>query len=119
MEGVRILAGHAVFNTTYNWGFNAVGLVLGLFAIFCLVLTIIDLVDGEDTLVVGAVFVLMLSFGSYFCFATANSEKVLSHIEYKVIIEDNVEFNEFLSHYEILEQDGEIYTVKEKGDMNE
>ena len=26
---------------------------------------------------------------------------------------------EFLSHYEILDQEGEIYTVKEKGDMNE
>lgn len=119
MEGVRILAEHVVFNTTYNWGFSVAGLVLGLFAIFCLVLTIIDLVYGEDTLEVGVVFVLMFSFGSCFFFATANSEKVLSHIEYKVIIEDNVEFNEFLSHYEILEQDGEIYTVKEKGDMNE
>jgi hypothetical protein len=41
---------------------------------------------------------------------------VFSHIEYKVIIEDNVEFKEFINYYEILDQEGEIYTVKEKGE---
>lgn len=33
---------------------------------------------------------------------------------YDVIIGDNVSFNEFNEHYEIIEQNGNIYTVKEK-----
>ena len=37
-----------------------------------------------------------------------------SHIEYKVTIDDSVSMNEFLDKYEILGQEGKIYTVKEK-----
>ena len=33
---------------------------------------------------------------------------------YKVTISDEVSMNEFMDKYEILEQDGKIYTVKEK-----
>jgi hypothetical protein len=33
---------------------------------------------------------------------------------YKVIISDEVSMNEFMGKYEILNQDGKIYTVKEK-----
>ena len=34
--------------------------------------------------------------------------------EYKVVIDDSVSMNEFLDKYEILDQEGKIYTVKEK-----
>ena len=40
--------------------------------------------------------------------------KAYSHIEYKVTIDDSVSMNEFLDKYEILDQEGKIYTVKEK-----
>ena len=33
---------------------------------------------------------------------------------YDVIIGDNVSFNEFAEQYEIISQNGSIYTVKEK-----
>ena len=58
------------------------------------------------------------------CFLTAVTLCVLinttdclnefSHIEYKVTIDDSVSMNEFLDKYEILDQEGKIYTVKEK-----
>lgn len=35
-------------------------------------------------------------------------------VEYKVTIDDSVSMNEFLDKYEILDQEGKIYTVKEK-----
>lgn len=34
--------------------------------------------------------------------------------QYKVTISDEVNFNEFVEKYEIIEQDGKIYTVREK-----
>ena len=38
----------------------------------------------------------------------------VDHIEYKVTIDDSVSMNEFLDKYEIIDQEGKIYTVKEK-----
>ena len=39
--------------------------------------------------------------------------KEIDYVEKKVILEDTVQMNEFLNHYEILDQDGEIYIVPE------
>lgn len=36
------------------------------------------------------------------------------HTEYKVTIDDSVGFNEFTSHYEILSNDGDVYTVRDR-----
>lgn len=36
------------------------------------------------------------------------------YTEYKVICSDTVDFNEFNQKYEILEQEGKIYTIREK-----
>ena len=40
--------------------------------------------------------------------------KEYSHTEYKVTIDDSVSMNEFLDKYEIIDQEGKIYTVKER-----
>ena len=40
--------------------------------------------------------------------------KEIDYVEKKVILEDTVQMNEFLNHYEILDQDGEIYIVRER-----
>lgn len=37
-----------------------------------------------------------------------------SYTEYKITIDEDVNFLEFYNKYEILETDGDIYTVKEK-----
>ena len=42
------------------------------------------------------------------------SKTDISYIEYKVTIDDSVSMNEFLYKYEILDQEGKIYTVKER-----
>ena len=34
---------------------------------------------------------------------------------YKITIDDSVSMNEFLENYEILDQEGKIYTVRERG----
>jgi hypothetical protein len=38
----------------------------------------------------------------------------VNYIELKVTIDDSVLMNEFLDKYEILDQEGKIYTVKER-----
>ena len=55
-----------------------------------------------------------LFFGVLGTAYTASETDVVDHIEYKVTIDDSVSMNEFLDKYEILDQEGKIYTVKEK-----
>lgn len=37
-----------------------------------------------------------------------------SHKTYKVIVDDNVSFNDFIEKYVIVDQDGQIYEVRER-----
>ena len=43
----------------------------------------------------------------------------LNYVKYQVTISDEVSLNEFMDKYEILDQEGKIYTVKEKENNNE
>ena len=116
MTGVEILSSSEVvaastFNGTAFWiGFIImIGIVLmaGVIAtagagyekgliLFCLIIGIIS----------GAFVGVM--FGGLFQTPTSYET------HYKVTIDDSVSMNEFLDKYEILDQEGKIYTVKEK-----
>ena len=43
-----------------------------------------------------------------------DNKNSIHHMEHKVIINDSVKMNDFLEHYEILDQEGKIYTVRER-----
>ena len=57
---------------------------------------------------------LCFFFGALITVITATESDTIDHIEYKVTIDDSVSMNEFLDKYEILDQEGKIYTVKER-----
>ena len=59
-------------------------------------------------------FCLLLAFVSIIISILGGiySKTDINYIEYKVTINDSVSMNEFLDKYEILEQEGKIYTVK-------
>ncbi len=66
---------------------------------------------------------LINGIGFIICFITflalgmiddTNYLKEYSYTEYKVTIDDSVSMNEFLDKYEILDQEGKIYIVKER-----
>jgi hypothetical protein len=117
MEGVRILAENAVYDTVYSFGFDPILIFCVCVLIFGVYL-LIGSICNEDYFIgiLSALLCLVAIYSSYVIASTANGTEVFSHIEYKVIIEDNVEFKEFINYYEILDQEGEIYTVKEKGE---
>lgn len=43
-----------------------------------------------------------------------STQNVYDHTEYQVVIHDDTDFLEFTSKYEILDQQGKIYTIREK-----
>ena len=51
---------------------------------------------------------------TFFCFKTDNLIENFDYMEYKVLISEEVNFIEFNQKYEIIEQEGEIFTIKER-----
>ena len=49
----------------------------------------------------------------------STSTEELDHYEYKVAIDDSVPMKEFLSKYEIINQEGEIFTIVERENEDE
>lgn len=48
------------------------------------------------------------------CFGINKQVNPETHNEYKVLISDEVSWNEFNEKYEVIDQEGKIYTIKEK-----
>ena len=118
MEGVRILASEevAIAWETWNWGafwaavvlFFIIGLVAGItfgfqeqdFSAF-LIMSITVFLAGST------LFGLVAGFGIH-------GNVTDYETQCKVIIDDDVSMNEFYEHYEVIDQEGEIFTVRER-----
>ena len=110
MNGVEILSSETIYNTILpDWC-----LMLGLMGAFVSIYVTIQLfADCYDvapwiSLLVTIAFTVVAILGGI-----PNKNNV-DYIEYKVTINDSVSMNEFLYKYEILDQEGKIYTVKER-----
>lgn len=116
MNGVEILNSETIYQTEIYWWliplFAGIGLLIGL------IISISEWIDfGFDAemfifillLVVAGAFIGSIGMG-----ISVHETDTVDHIEYKVTIDDSVSMNEFLDKYEILDQEGKIYTVKER-----
>ena len=59
----------------------------------------------------------ILAMGILDSYSTTTEE--IEYYEYKVTIDDSVPMKEFLSKYEIINQEGEIFTIVERENINE
>lgn len=106
MEGITILNSEVIM--TPHWG-PIVVLILGVVSIFFLAFLyslgfdfdnmITALIFSASVALIGAISSIIIQVPYY--------------TSYEVILEDSVSMNEFLDKYEILDQRGQIYTVKE------
>lgn len=116
MNGVEILNQSNIYETDVHWWILIVcagaGLLVGLIA------SIRDWRKyGFDASYIVLTFMLTLAcsfFGLIVTLATEHNTDTIDYIEYKVVISEDVRLNDFLDKYEILDQEGRIYTVKEK-----
>lgn len=118
MTGVDILniTEHAIMERAWSWS-ACFGIFIGIFGFGVITGMIIGHSEGDFTrgvqsgVIVGIIFALILSpiFTAAF-----HKEEVGKEYHYKVTIDDSVSMNEFLDKYEILDQEGKIYTVKER-----
>lgn len=110
MTGVEILSSEAIYNTILpEWC-----LAIGLLAMLAFIM-IMAWQFATEHIVLGFIC-LVLALGSVLVgtLGITENKNDINHIEYKVTIDDSVSMNEFLDKYEILDQEGKIYTVREK-----
>lgn len=115
MDGVEILALKEIaIEYVYCW--RAFGITLGIiFAIYAVV-GIVLCVKNYDWSYIPHFALAGLILGLVFGVVTglAFMEPVEYETQYKVTISSDVSMIEFLDRYEIIDQDGKIFTVREK-----
>lgn len=114
MTGIEILSStEAGVNYTSNWwlaGFIWISIILlgGLIGF------LLDDIDRFEAALVGGLIGAAAGVLVWFCVACLGYHPTAYETHYKVIIDDSVSMNEFLDKYEILDQEGKIYTIKER-----
>lgn len=114
MTGVEILATQEVATAfVFSWEnfWIVMGMAIGVGLIFGILVSVAEdcwwnLLIVLPTAVFGVIFGLIVGFGD----GVPTEYKT----EYKVIISDEVPMNDFLDRYEIISQEGKIYTVRER-----
>lgn len=112
IDGVTILATNVVTitNPILNVILIALGIIAGLGFLF-IILGIIT--DCSGIGVTGLISLLTAFILLIICIPIDAATQVPDYNTYEVILDDSVSMNEFMSTYEVLEQRGQIYVVKE------
>ena len=110
MTGIEILSSETIYNTFLPEWCAAIGVIL---MFICIIPLAISFTNSKT---VGIIIWTTLLVGAFFtmAFSLIPNENSISHIEYKVTIDDSVPMADFTAQYEILDQEGKIYTVKER-----
>ena len=115
MSGVDILAFEEVItNSTVNGDLMVImtGIIISIAFIVGLIVSIRENEPG--------IFIAILLFGIFLsliaCLIIGTVTETPSEYEtqYKVTISDDVSLNEFSARYEIIDQEGKIYTIRER-----
>ena len=116
MTGVEILStAEVVSETTFNW--TAFWIATGIFFIMALVLIIYVAITefmGWDFIVPMLIIIMILSPLLGLPMGKLFRTPIAYETQHKVTINESVSMVEFLDKYEIIDQEGKIYTVREK-----
>lgn len=110
MNGVEILSSETIYNGILPGWAGAIGFIM----IIMFVVSAGYFRSDHRPLAVTICSVLVACGVILMTLALVSNKNSINHIEYKVTIDDSVSMNEFLDKYEILDQEGKIYTVKER-----
>ena len=109
MTGVEILRTETIYNTFLPEWCAAIACIVML---ACVIPFAVSATECKP--VVMFICIAILVCGVFImAFSLSPNVNSVKYIELKVAIDDSVSMNEFLDKYEILDQEGKIYTVKE------
>lgn len=117
VEGIEILSQSEVgCGVAVHWTPVIVVTIIATIALFATIIIFIDPIDYKDWFSI----IVLTSMCSMFIFLVTTLIAVIVakpktyETHYKVTISDEVSMNEFLEQYEIVDQEGKIYTIKDK-----
>ena len=114
MNGVEILSSTEVITKSiYNY-WLAGFVFLGILIFGTIIIRLMLPEDGALGIVAGFMVVCMVGLFGYAFAMEATTKPVAYETQYKVTISDEVSMNEFIDKYEIIDQEGKIYTVRER-----
>ena len=108
LQGVEILSQKVVTGMTFNFGIFIIGVIFTI--ILAVIVSVLLSTNSLFNIICIIGFIISIVLGVVY----ANSSE--SYTQYKVTISDTVNFVEFNEKYEIIFQDGKIYTIKERID---
>lgn len=110
MNGVEILSSETIYNTILPEYWLVIGFGCALVFVFTMALCF-----ANERIILGFICTALAIGSVIVCSLSCTYSKTdISYIKYKVTINDSVSMNEFLDKYEIIDQEGKIYTVKER-----
>lgn len=115
IEGIQIISSHAVGRPTIL-GLVVISIASLIFAaIAYFIITIIfNASEKFSDLLCTLLCVLCLSFLNFVIQNNKIPMLATYETEYKVLISDNVSFNEFQKKYKLINKDGKVYTIRKK-----
>ena len=108
-----MIDGITILDTTNVWICDSV-----LFDIFIIIafvgaiLLFLSLVGEDDAAIIISLFIAVIVFCILSSIVYKTNGKTVH--EYKVTISDTVSFNDVYEKYEIIEQEGDLYTIRER-----
>lgn len=116
MSGVEILATEEVAIAWESWNWEGFLLVVIIAFFVAVIAGVLAGVSDDWKLGVAVFLIVFIAGGALFgtLVGRTTGEPTEYETQYKVIIDDSVSMNEFTEKYEIIDQDGKIYTVREK-----
>ena len=110
MNGITIL--NTIERVETGWGWSIWGVILLIAGIILSVMSFVADMNGDSYASLMIFPIAICIVGSLALFRTA--KVTATYNTYEVTISDTVNFNEFQERYEIIDQRGQIYTIKER-----
>jgi membrane protein YdbS with pleckstrin-like domain len=115
MDGVQFVLHNPQYITEYTWGWSWSGLSLLLLTAIFVKITLNFTGVPKQMIIGGAVIIAVTGIiCSLFLFSKGKAIETYSHSEYEVVIHEGVDCKEFFETYEVVGQNGDLITIKER-----
>lgn len=115
MQGVEILSTIQIA-TAWRMDWVAFTVMAVITFLFCLAAGTHNMIEWQDLIPYGIAGIFIGMFIGYLFGHNISGIPAEYETHYKVVISDEVSMTEFYEHYEVIDQDGKIFTVREKTD---
>lgn len=117
MQGIEILS-TAEVATEYTYNYWLAGIIYLFLVISCGILGAVvahtESISWREGVVIGVLVSGIIGLFLFAAVCTMSEEPIAYETQYKVLLDESIQLTEFFEKYEILDQDGKIYIIRER-----